>query len=99
MQPYQLSIKIDNSFRTSFAITGKMDAFDKIELASHCMATRMMPRPAFEKMEKLVQSALSNDGGWKKLIVDEQGQLIMSGPTAEIICSRFIETFEPLRSI
>mmetsp|Transcript_35108 Transcript_35108/g.65058 ORF Transcript_35108/g.65058 Transcript_35108/m.65058 type:complete len:340 (+) Transcript_35108:146-1165(+) len=94
---YQLAIKICNSFWTSFTIVGKMEEFDKIELTGHCASTRMMPSPDCGVMEQLVSSALSSDGGLKKLIVSESGQLLMSGPTAELICSRFIETFEPVR--
>merc|ERR1712013_680105 len=95
---YLLCVNISNSFRTSCAITGKMEAFDKIEFTSHCMSTKMMPRPAFQKMEKLIGSALDKDGGFRKMLLSEQGQLIMSGPTAEIMCSRHTETFEPMRS-
>mmetsp|Transcript_52617 Transcript_52617/g.111750 ORF Transcript_52617/g.111750 Transcript_52617/m.111750 type:complete len:332 (-) Transcript_52617:55-1050(-) len=96
---YQLFIKISNSFRTSLVITGKVEAFHKIEFDGHCMTTRKRPRPAFQKMEQLIQSALSKDGGCNKLVISEQGQLIMSGPTAEIICSRFVEAFEPVQSM
>eukprot|EP00581_Thalassiosira_minuscula_P007216 CAMPEP_0183706606 /NCGR_PEP_ID=MMETSP0737-20130205/3372_1 /TAXON_ID=385413 /ORGANISM="Thalassiosira miniscula, Strain CCMP1093" /LENGTH=329 /DNA_ID=CAMNT_0025934053 /DNA_START=61 /DNA_END=1050 /DNA_ORIENTATION=+ len=92
---YHLSVKIDNSFRTSLKITGKMEAFDKIELDGRCMATRRMPSPENEELENFIGSALSNPGGFQKMIITEQEKLIMSGPTAEIICSRFIETFEP----
>lgn len=95
---YHLYIEIDNSFRTSFEITGKTEAFDEIKFTSGCMSTRMMPRPAFRKMEHFVESALGSDGGFKKMIASERGELIMSGPTAEIICSRFIERFDPVRS-
>lgn len=97
---YQLFIKISNSFHTSFAVTGKMEAFDKIEfLTTHCMSTIMMPIPAFAEVEQLIQTAMDSDGGWRKMIVTEEGQLIMSGRTAEIICPRYAEIFEPVRSL
>lgn len=96
---YRLSIKIANSIGTSFVITGKMESFDTIQFLGPSMGTLMMPRPELVEIEKFIQSALDNDGGWKKMIVSEEGQLIMSGPTAEIICSRYVETFEPVRSI
>lgn len=94
---YRLSIKISNSLHTALAITGKMEAFDSIEFLGPCAGTRMMPRPACAKVEQLIQTAMDN--GWRKMIVSEKGQLIMTGPTAEIICSRYVETFEPVRSL
>ena len=35
----------------------------------------------------------------KKIIVSDSGRLILSGPTAEVICSRYVQTFEPVTSI
>ena len=97
---YRLSIKIGNSISTSFAIVGKMEeAFDKIELANGCMSTKMMPRPELRQLENLVLTALEHDGGIQKIIVTEDEKLIMTGPTAEIICSRYNETFEPVTSL
>lgn len=98
-QAYRLSVKIANSMRTSFKITGKMEAFDKIAFQGGCMSTRMMPSPDFEKVEQFIESAVDRKGGFQKMIISEDGKLIMSGPTAEMICSRFVETFEPVRSI
>mmetsp|Transcript_21464 Transcript_21464/g.38455 ORF Transcript_21464/g.38455 Transcript_21464/m.38455 type:complete len:340 (+) Transcript_21464:149-1168(+) len=95
---YQLAIKICNRFWTSFTMVGKMEEFDKIEFTGHCASTRMRPSRDCQDMEQLVSSSLSSDGGLKKLIVSESGQLIMSGPTAEFRCSRFIEAFKPVRS-
>jgi len=97
---YYVNVKIDNTFRTSFMITSNMEAFDGIQLEGPCMSTRMMSRPDHAPMEEFVQTALSSEGrGVVKMIVSEQGQLIMSGPTVEMICSPFVETFEPVRSI
>jgi len=97
---YYVNVKIDNTFRTSFRVTGKTEAFDVIQMEGHCMSTRMMPRPDHAPMEEIIKSALSSEGsGVMKMIVSEQGQLIMSGPTVEMICSPFFETFEPVRSM
>jgi len=96
---YHVSIKISNSFRTSFKITGKMEAFDKIDFTGHCMSTRMRPMPGFDKVEQFISSAVRIEGGFQKMIVGEDGKLIMSGPTEEMICSRYFETFEPVESI
>lgn len=96
---YRISIKISNSFHTSFKISGKMEAFDKIEFTGGCISTRMMPMPGFDEVEQFISSAVRSDGGFQKMIVSEDGKLIMSGPTAEMICSRYFETFQPVRSI
>jgi len=99
---YQLVIKICNSFRTAFTITGKTDAFDRIEFSGQCMSTRMMPAPCFTEMERHIASALNGkggSGGFQKIIISDEGWLIMSGPTFEILCSRYAETFEPVSSI
>jgi hypothetical protein len=96
---YQLVIKSFNSFSTSFTITGKAEAFDLIKFSNTCIATKMMPPPEFVELEKVIGKALNNDGGFKKIIVSDSGRLILSGPTAEVICSRYIQTFEPVTSI
>lgn len=103
---YGIYVKISNSLRTSFSITGnEMEGsllFDEIKFTGHCTGTRMRPSPEFQEMEYFIQSALSDDddGGFKKMIISgEEGQLVMSGPTAEIICSRFVEMFEPVTSL
>lgn len=99
---YQLVIKICNSFCTAFKITGKTDAFDRIEFSGPCMSTRMMPAPSFTEMERLISLALNgkgDSGGFQKIISSDEGWLIMSGPTFEVLCSRYAEIFEPVSSI
>ena len=98
---YRISVRIGNSISTAFTITGKMDeAFDQIELAQGCISTRMMPRPELRELEKLVCSALDHDGGTRKIIVSgDDGTLILTGPTTEIICSRYEASFEPVTSL
>jgi hypothetical protein len=84
---YQLVIKICNSFGTAFKITGKTDAFDRIEFSGPCMSTRMMPAPSFTEMERLISLALNgkgDSGGFQKIISSDEGWLIMSGPTFEV---------------
>jgi hypothetical protein len=43
---------------------------------SLCSATSKMPRPEFQEIERLVQLALSTNGGWRKMIVTDEGKLI-----------------------
>ena len=75
-----------------------MEAFDRIQFAGPCRATLMMPRPAFQELERLIQRSLSPDGGWTKMIVSD-GQLIVSGPTSEVVCSQYVESFDPVTSL
>ena len=96
---YRLVIKSFNSFSTSFIITGKAEAFDLIKFTVACISTKMMPPPEFVELEKVIVKALNDDGGFKKIIVSDSGRLILSGPTAEVICSRYVQTFEPVTSI
>ena len=101
---YHLFFKIGNSLRTSFSIAGKLESFDKIECFGPCMGTRMMPRPAFAKIEHFIQSAINSGGcqgnnGFNKISVDENGNLIITGPTGEIACSPYVETYEPVTSL
>ncbi|KAL9188726.1 hypothetical protein ACHAXT_007104 [Thalassiosira profunda] len=92
---YRLTATVDNSFHTTLEIPGSIGAFDRIQFTAPCAATRKMPRPAFQELERLLETSLSADGGWKKMIVASEGRLVVSGPTSEVVCSRYMESFEP----
>ena len=91
---YRLSIKVANTFNTSVKLVGKMENFDKIEIGP-AMATRMMPPPPLQSVETFVERGLST---LYKMIVGETGNLVMTGPAAEMICTRYEKTFEPVTS-
>ena len=91
---YRLSIKVANTFNTSVKIVGKMEAFDKIEVGS-AMATRMMPPPVLEPVERFMEEGLET---LYKMIVSGDGNLILTGPAAEMICERYEKSFEPVTS-
>ena len=91
---YRLSIKVGNTFNTSVKIVGKMEAFDKIEVGP-AMATRMMPPPILEPVERFIEEGLET---LYKMIVSDDGNLILTGPAAEMICERYEKTFEPVTS-
>ena len=91
---YRLSIKVANTFNTSVKIVGQMEAFDKIEVGP-AMATRMMPPPTLELVERFMEEGLET---LYKMIVSGDGNLILTGPAAEMICKRYEKTFEPVTS-
>ena len=91
---YRLSIKVANTFNTSVKVVGKMEAFDKIEVGP-AMATRMMPPPVLEPVERFMEEGLET---LYKMIVSDDGNLILTGPAAEMICERYEKTFEPATS-
>jgi len=104
MQQYQLHIKICNSFRTSFRTEGKIDSRDKIEAFGPCMCTLMLPSPECAMIEGFIQSAIKSDNGvcmecFRTITKGEGEKLVLSGPTAEIKCTRYVEVFEPVESI
>ena len=88
---YRLSIKVANTFHCTVRVTGKMENFDKIEVGP-VMATRMMPPPELRPLETFAESAST----FFKMIVlsDAGGNLVMSGPAAEILCERHDEAHE-----
>eukprot|EP00563_Minutocellus_polymorphus_P018804 CAMPEP_0197716108 /NCGR_PEP_ID=MMETSP1434-20131217/1115_1 /TAXON_ID=265543 /ORGANISM="Minutocellus polymorphus, Strain CCMP3303" /LENGTH=325 /DNA_ID=CAMNT_0043300415 /DNA_START=32 /DNA_END=1009 /DNA_ORIENTATION=- len=91
---YRLSIKVANTFNTSVKIVGKMEAFDKIEVGP-AMSTRMMPPPILEPMEQFLGEGLET---LCKMIVSADGNLILTGPAAEMICERYEKSFDPVTS-
>lgn len=91
---YRLSIKVANTFNTSLKIVGKMEAFDKIDVGP-AMATRMMPPPVLEPVERFMEEGLET---LHKMIVSDDGNLILTGPAAEMICERYEKAFEPVTS-
>ena len=91
---YRLSIKVANTFNTSVKIVGKMEAYDKIEVGP-AMATRMMPPPDLEPVERFMEEGLET---LYKMIVSGDGSLILTGPAAEMICERYEKSFDPVTS-
>ena len=91
---YCLSIKVANTFNTSVKIVGKMEAFDKIEVGP-AMATRMMPPPDLEPVERFMEEGLET---LYKMTVSGDGSLILTGPAAEMICERYEKSFDPVTS-
>mmetsp|Transcript_5433 Transcript_5433/g.7863 ORF Transcript_5433/g.7863 Transcript_5433/m.7863 type:complete len:315 (+) Transcript_5433:50-994(+) len=90
---YQLNIKLGNSIFTTVAITGKMENFDKIEI-EEVSSTKMMPPPDIYKVECFLAESLPK---MFKMIVSDR-DLIMTGATAEFICSPHEKKFDPLKS-
>ena len=91
---YRLSIKVANMFNTSVKIVEKTEAFDKIEVGP-AMATRMMPPPDLEPVERFMEEGLET---LYKMIVSGDGSLILTGPAAEMICERYEKSFDPVTS-
>jgi hypothetical protein len=91
---YRLSIKVANTFNTSVKVVGKMEEFDKIEVGP-AMATRMMPPPILEPVEQFVEGGLET---LYKMIVSGDGNLVLTGPVAEMICERYEKSFDPVTS-
>uniref|UniRef100_A0A7S2H1Z7 B30.2/SPRY domain-containing protein n=1 Tax=Helicotheca tamesis TaxID=374047 RepID=A0A7S2H1Z7_9STRA len=97
---FRLSIKVANKMNAKIALTeGEKDAkktqddgFTKITIGP-VMSTMMMPPPDVYDFEKYLNESLPI---FTKMIVSENGDLIMSGPTAEIICSRYVDSHDVL---
>jgi len=97
---YHLSIKVANTLRCTVEITGKMENFDAIKVGP-TSSTLMMPPQELQPLEAFAASAstfykmiVSSDGG--------VGDLIMTGPAAEMICERIVDdetnSVSPLKS-
>jgi len=86
---YNLSIKVGNTLRANLHVTGQDDAFDKIKIG-RVMSTMMMPTPEQSELERLLSSCLPTI---HKSIVTKDNpsseNLIVNGPTVELICERY----------
>jgi len=93
---YNLSIKVGNSLRTNMHVVGRDDPFDKVEIRA-VMSTMMMPSPEQFELERLLSSSLPTI---HKTIVSKDDssneQLILNGPTIELICERYEKQFSCL---
>ncbi len=97
---FSMGVKIANIFSTTIELMGKIEAFDAIKFPGGCASTSRMLPPKLQEMERLVGKELSGESsGLKKMRVNEDGTLIISGPTMEMSCVRFVETFEPVKTI
>lgn len=92
---HRLSARVANNIVTALSIVSKTEAFDIIEVGP-CMSTKMMPPPELEPVERFVQSAFN--GGLNKMAISENGELALLGPTAEIVCGRHEQKFDPVAS-
>ena len=85
---YNLSVKVGNTLRTNLHVIGHDDAFDKIEIG-RVMSTMMRPTPEQSELEQLLSSCLPSI---YKCIVTKDNvsseNLILNGPTVELICER-----------
>mmetsp|Transcript_18580 Transcript_18580/g.21351 ORF Transcript_18580/g.21351 Transcript_18580/m.21351 type:complete len:132 (-) Transcript_18580:67-462(-) len=83
---YNLLIKVGNTIRTSMKVLGKDDdnLFDKIQVKPP-MSSRMMPPPELFELESYLTTSLPT---FFKMIVSDDGNLIMTGETSELICNR-----------
>lgn len=86
---YRLSIKVSNTLNCTVRITGKMENFDAIEVG-RVSSTRMMASEELQPLETFAASAstffkmiVSSDGG--------EGNLVLTGPAAEMICRRLVD--------
>lgn len=91
---YNLTLKIGNTMRTRMIVEGKIDQFDKISVNAP-VSTRMLPNLETAETERFLAVALPD---LSKMIVSENGDLVLTGATAELICQRYEETIEPLTS-
>mmetsp|Transcript_53349 Transcript_53349/g.159749 ORF Transcript_53349/g.159749 Transcript_53349/m.159749 type:complete len:312 (-) Transcript_53349:51-986(-) len=89
---YHLSVKVGNSMRTTVNITGELEAFDEINVGM-VMSTRKMPPPELMDFERFLSSKLPE---MRKMIVGENGELVMCGVTVELLAKRYEKHFEPL---
>eukprot|EP00568_Trieres_chinensis_P011360 CAMPEP_0183301720 /NCGR_PEP_ID=MMETSP0160_2-20130417/7746_1 /TAXON_ID=2839 ORGANISM="Odontella Sinensis, Strain Grunow 1884" /NCGR_SAMPLE_ID=MMETSP0160_2 /ASSEMBLY_ACC=CAM_ASM_000250 /LENGTH=305 /DNA_ID=CAMNT_0025464391 /DNA_START=67 /DNA_END=984 /DNA_ORIENTATION=- len=90
---YALSLKVGNKMHTTLKLSGKLDAFDTIEVGM-LSSTRMLPPPELFDMESFLSTNLPN---LHKMIVGEDGILIMTGEAQELHWGRHQEEFQPLR--
>ena len=107
---YHVSIKVANRFQTSLTITGRTrensdSECDTIEVG-RVGATRMLPPPelavwevfmstqfeTLDKMRILLNTTTTND------TTTTTTTLIMTGPTAELHCQRYVQSFVPVTS-
>jgi len=96
---YNLAIKVGNTIRTRVTVFTKNDnndddVFENIQVKPP-MSSMMMPPPELYNLESYLTKSLPT---LFKMIVSENAHLIMTGPTAELICHRYQKTFDALTS-
>ena len=89
---FRLVIKVANSMNCQVEIVGKLEAFDEIRVG-RVASTMMLPSPELREVEKLIAESLPT---LSKMILTDDNNLIMTGPTVEFIAERYSKTFEPL---
>lgn len=93
---YDLSIKVGNIMNATIDTIqqedGNEEGFTKIQIGP-IVSTEMMPPPDEYEVETFLSSSLPS---LQKMIADENGALILNGPTCEIICSRYTKEFDAL---
>jgi len=92
---YDLSIKVGNMMRATIGTMEQevdSEGFTKIQIGP-IMSTEMMPPPDEYEVENFLSASLPV---LQKMIVDENGNLILNGPTCEIICSPHVKEFDAL---
>ena len=89
---YNVTLKLGNTMRTRIELVGKLEQFDQIRV-NLPMSTRMLPNAATAETEQFISSALPE---LFKMIVSENGDLLLTGTTSELVCQRYEEVMEPL---
>eukprot|EP00956_Cyclotella_meneghiniana_P010286 scaffold14195_cov65-Cyclotella_meneghiniana.AAC.11 len=100
---YRLTLKIVNTFVTTIELAGKMEAFDSIKFITQTISTKMLPPPELSELESMLGHGLhggqNESNGFKKMIVNSAGGLLISGPITEMSFVKYEQVFEPVTSI
>ena len=87
---YNLALKVANQLHTTVKKVGKIDGSDEIKVGP-VASTLMMPPPHLRKVERYLAESLPI-----LYKMSAHDNLVLTGATAEMICSRFYETFAPV---
>jgi len=93
---FRLSVKVSNSLSCNVQVVGKDESHDFIRVVGPIASTMMMPPPELREVEDIIRSESSLPGLQRMAL--STNKLVLTGPTAEFVCERYLKHFEPRTS-